>query len=383
MPQPATPMRYCGTSPWRRGVHPSGSFDDACTTEALALISCGAPNVGFAQRPPSSYGRGPGRYKVPQWLRGFGSHFALLCAAIAGIVPLLAIGFLAFMSNETPASGSVVVPVISPAVASPPRMESSLSLGSIDAVQVLAGLEGLRLDLRRQEESFAEAQAASASRIGRLESISARETQMPSPPTLPAVSLVSDASPLLALGVDWAAYGAGADIDSDNTSPGLGRDVVGRTTKLLAMLLPRYRNHFGNVSHHPTVVLAADNGPPSKCLTLDSGGGFVAIKFVKPVFVKHVAIEALPPWAMLHAGATPRRFQVRAWQIGDGEAGAEPYSANLGDFEYRLDGPSIQVFSLGQGSTDSKVKAVQLRFTENWGEEFTSICRIRVLGPAL
>lgn len=384
MPLSTTPLR-CGSSPWRRPASSAGyqslgnlgnlgslgSLDDVLDDRngALALI----PGRPMRER---QLPRAQTKDKVPAWFRGFGSQFALLCAALAGIMPLVAFAFLAYFSDDTGTSQNAAA-VPTPAAHSFPIMpaysyaEGSLHSRPPDMERLLANFEDFRLELRRQQESLVLAQTAASSRLGRLESMSSSQKTVTSPDL---ATLSAESSPLLGLGVDWAALWAGAEIDEHYTSPGLGRDVLGRTARVLSWMLPRYRTSFGNVSHPPAVALATDHGPPSKCFTLGANGGSVAVRFLIAVEASHVALEGLPPWAVFYPKTTPRRVEVRGWIADD----PEPYSAVLADFEYQLTGPRIQIFDLKPAG---KLRAVQFRFAENWGGDFISVCRVRVLGP--
>lgn len=190
-----------------------------------------------------------------------------------------------------------------------------------------------------------------------------------------AIALAAD--PLEGLGVDWAARFTGAEIDHGYTSPGLGRDVVGCAVRAVAALVPRYRAYAGNVSHPPEVALAADHAPPIRCFYF-GGKGTVAVRLLRATSPGHVAIEQPPSSSMVHPRAAPRSFKVYGWSTSEG---AEPYSLLLGSFEYLIEGPRIQVFQL-RAVPPGGLRGVQFAFGGNWGEDFTTACRLRVLGPA-
>ncbi|CAE8643748.1 unnamed protein product, partial [Polarella glacialis] len=183
------------------------------------------------------------------------------------------------------------------------------------------------------------------------------------------------------LGVDWASWGMGAEIDHGHTSPGLGRSLLGCASRAVTSLLPSQRTLFGFVSHPPEAVLAWDSAPPSRCYSIE-GNGAVAIRFLKPVRAGHVVLEQLPSWATAKPLAAPRSFEVLAWPADGVE---ESYSVKLGSFEYQLDGLRAQVFPLinDSGSVFSgNVKGIKFSFGQNWGEEgLTMVCRLRVLAP--
>lgn len=369
-----------------------------------SLQSAQEPTDEFAinlSPPPPLGGGGP-----PQWLRSFALPFALLCGALAGIVPLCAIACLGFFDDgESPApapAGPTQPPqpqlgwgqqwggwLVSsqPPSQLVPTAGDAAAVGAPDA-HLLGAVESLRHELRRQEASQKAVEASVSTRMQRLESSVASSVSSA------AVAAAAGASSLLGgalgrrstqelssvldgLGVDWLAWSAGAEIDAGYTSSGVGRGILGRAARAVAAAVPRYRTHLGNVSHPPEVVLAADAAPPTRCFTF-RGSGTIAVRLRADALLTHVAVEHVPAWAALKPHAVPRRFDVRARAAGSPAGSA--YGPALGSFEYAFDGPRVQVFSLGD--TGVLADAVQFTFTENWGEDFTAVCRVRALGPA-
>lgn len=149
-------------------------------------------------------------------------------------------------------------------------------------------------------------------------------------------------------------------------------------TRLLLFVNPSFRQTVGPASHPPEVVLAADAAPPSRCFKFE-GSGNVAIRFSRPVRIAHVALEKPPPEALLAPKSMPRRFSVFAWRASEG---SRPYGELVGEFQYELEGPRNQVFTLGSASSEKMHLAQALKFVlhDNWGEDFTSVCRLRAFG---
>mmetsp|Transcript_35362 Transcript_35362/g.75376 ORF Transcript_35362/g.75376 Transcript_35362/m.75376 type:complete len:424 (+) Transcript_35362:99-1370(+) len=195
-------------------------------------------------------------------------------------------------------------------------------------------------------------------------------------------------------GVDWAAWSAGADIDHSATSWGLGRDaspsgLLHRATRVMATVLPQYRAHIGPVSHPPSVVLAADAAPPSRCFRFE-GSGSIAIRLLHPRKLTHLVLERLLDWADLEPEASPRFFSAAAElaDVGRGDlttgddVAEDAYRHSLGDFEYALHGGRAQAFALPPSTSGTRlIRGVKLTFHRNWGGSFTSLCRVRLLGP--
>lgn len=366
-----------------------------CAEQTLALMAYNASPLRRGLQAPEAHQRPlarspslPWSARLPPWLRSFGVLFAVLCAAGLGIIPFLGAAVIAFLADEPsapPAQPSVQTalpqPVVLQAPAAPPVLPASG--GEAGSAAVLGALETLRRDLQAQELARQTSEVATGERVRRLEEAVAK-TAASGAVAGPVVQVVSEGAneggdATSGLGVDWAAWSAGAEIDYAHTSAGLGRGALGRAARAAAALLPRYRAYLGNVSHPPEVVLASESGPPSRCFAFGTNGS-VAVRFPKPVRPLHVAVERRPDWATLQRRAAPRRFEVRAWSAAPD---AEPYSASLGAFEYALDGPRAQVFALqGLDAVEGGVQAVQFVFLSNWGEDYTSVCRLRVLGKA-
>lgn len=303
---------------------------------------------------------------LPPWFRSFGLPFAVCCAAIAGIVPLFGVGLVALLSGDggSPAPAIHAVPI--PSIA-PPVLHSDAS-----STDVLVALDSLRRDMQQREGARQAYDEAVVARVRRLETAAVAHSPSSKRGAMGWSAQATD--PTAGLGVDWASWTAGAEIDYGYTSTGLGRSILGRASRLVTSLLPRYRVYAGNVSHPPDVVLAADFAPPTKCFAFQ-GEGTIAIRFPRVVSPTHIVMEQRPSLATLHPEAAPRHFEVRAWLA---QPGAEPYSESLGTFEFKLGDAPAQAFPV-QSARDSSVKAVQFVFRENWGQDYTSVCRLRVL----
>eukprot|EP00927_Polykrikos_kofoidii_P018288 TRINITY_DN18455_c0_g1_i1.p1 TRINITY_DN18455_c0_g1~~TRINITY_DN18455_c0_g1_i1.p1 ORF type:complete len:468 (+),score=87.92 TRINITY_DN18455_c0_g1_i1:39-1406(+) len=341
---------------------------------------------------------------APPWLRSFALPFALLCGALAGIIPLCAVAFFQLLGDsDTPAPAPL--PQAPPGV--PPQQvgwgsqwggwlsmsqpfgagsglagnTGQLMVGDASDGQLLGAVEALRNDMHRQVASQKAVEASIASRMQRLEASvsSAASVAAASASSLfGRRSTEEDRSSLDGLGVDWLAWSAGAEIDASYTSPGIGRGIVGRAARVAASVLPRYRASLGNVSHPPEVVLAADAAPPARCFTF-RGVGTIAVRLRGTAVLTHIAVENVPAWASVKPRAAPRHFEVRVRTPG--APSGSGFGAPLGAFEYVLDGGRVQVFSLGGAGVAAE--AVQFTFTGNWGEDFTAVCRLRALGPAI
>jgi len=267
---------------------------------------------------------------------------------------------------------SIVVPTVAP-----------LPPASVSEFDLMGTLSTFRQDLREQiqlhESTRQVSERAISMRMGSLEeklaASIARQVDAPQ-----VVTQVSSESVNLAdtLGIDWAAWTAGAEIDHSHTSAGLGRNPAGRLMRAITgRFAPQWRSFASNVSQPPEVVLAADSSPPSRCFSF-SGNGTLAIRLSRGVHLTHVVVEQLPVWAMTHAKATPRFFEVRATPSS---VPADQYSVALGKFEYALDGKRAQAFALEHG-THKRWQAIQLLFFGNWGDDHTAVCRIRAMGPS-
>lgn len=324
---------------------------------------------------------------LPPWFYGFGGHFALLCAALAGIVPFLGIAiFVCIGPGEDSASAASMKHLLTL-----PQGGGAEGVDNSVGSHLATVLHGLQQTLRQQEIARQASDATITERMRRLEDtlvahVAAVSTAaLPAGPARAVPQFLLPVSPdggdqIAGLGIDWAAWGAGAEIDHGSTSWGLGRKpsasgLMGRAARLVAAVLPRYRAYAGNVSHPAEVVLAADSAPPSKCFSF-WGNGTVAIRLLQPRRASHVVLEQMPAWATLLPQAAPRHFQVKAWEEGE----AEPYRTTLGSFEYALAGPRAQAFALSAASR--RARGFQFSFQGSWGAEHTSVCRLRVLGPA-
>uniref|UniRef100_A0A7S4RKT5 SUN domain-containing protein n=1 Tax=Alexandrium monilatum TaxID=311494 RepID=A0A7S4RKT5_9DINO len=358
-----------------------------CAEQALALFArdTASTRLGF-QVPPA--GRSPPRRRqaaldFPPWLRSFGGGCAVLCAALLGIIPFLGTGVVAFLLDAYSGQSAPAMQAAPPqhVVLQAPAAPAVLPVagGEVAGAAVLTALDGLRRDLQAQEHARKASETATGERVRRIEAAlaSGAGSGAAAGPLLQAApeSTSEGGDVTSGLGVDWAAWSAGAEIDQAHTSAGLGRDAVGRAARVAAALLPRYRGFAGNVSHPPEVVLASESGPPSRCFTFGPNGS-VAIRFPRAVQPLHVALEQRPAWATLRPRAAPRRFEVHVCPAGTED---EQYSVRLGAFEYALEGPRAQAFALELPATAQAVKFV---FLSNWGEDHTSVCRLRVLGEA-
>lgn len=314
---------------------------------------------------------------LPLGFRSFGGHCALLCAAIAGIVPFLGMAILACLDSGEEVTDIARTAQV-PTMQQPIVIDSRPSSTDDRLANVLADLQR---SLQQQDHARQSTEAAINNRMQTLEQ--ALASAAPARSTTASITDgLSEAQDMLAeLGVDWAAWGAGAEIDHAFTSCGLGREpsvngIFGRAVRAMASVAPRYRALASSISHPPEVVLATDVVAPSKCFSF-AGNGTVAIRFLHPQRVTHAVVERPPAWATLQPLAAPRFIEVRGWVAKEG---AEPYRAALGSFEYASAGPRAQVFATGDVGV---VQAVQFAFGRNWGEGHTSVCRLRLFGPRL
>jgi len=348
----------------------------------MALMAMGPTQSLGAEVLESS--RGEIRSFTPNWLRNFGGPFAALCAALTGIVPFFGVAVLALVMQDAGSfSGAPEVGL--------PSGGSQLEV---------TDFEGLWKELQRQEASRSSLDAAIAERMQRLEqaaktspdaalalsaaekavaAASAAEASAASAAAAASGSGAGQGDATVGLGVDWAAWGAGAFIDHGHSSGALGRHFTGRLGRLAASFLPQYRELFA-APHPPEVLLAWDSAPPSRCHSMVAAGGTVAIRFPQAVRASHVVIEQTPLWASSWPSrASPRHFQVQAWPA-DVEI---PYSVELGAFEYQLHGQRLQVFALTDTNgkaVSGRVQGIRFIFDDNWGEASLTVCRLRVFG---
>lgn len=340
-------------------------------------------------------------------LRDFGGHFAALCSALTGILLFLVIAALVLASGEAPDNTQAPVEAQGSQSAHFATRADIFSLWREhrhrEAKQEvsLANTEISEERLRRLERALEEKVPAAGFDVVELAAEKATKAQEKAAAAAAAAASSASAAraaaagasserhgsagesdPTIGLGVDWAAWRAGAEIDHSHSSPGLGRNTFSRFARLVATAFPQWRMLLDNAagSHPPEIVLAWDASPPLRCFSL-APGGVLSVRFLKPLRASHVAIEQTPHWAAAKPLAAPRRFEVRAWPAMEE---TEPYSIKLGAFEYQLEGLRSQVFSLTDSSGNAnggRVQAVQFRFLDNWGEEgLTSICRVRVFG---
>lgn len=311
-----------------------------------------------------------------QWARSSGVLFAVFCACLAGILPFAGIAVFSFLQGAGDADDA-------PLPLPPPPVEMLAPISTVASSapdpQLMGALTALQADLRQQLQQIEvdrhASQVSLSARMGRLEEGLASRSESGTA----AVDIVSQVDEpagdsLADLGVDWAAWTTGAEIDHQHTSTGLGRHAVGRAARALSVLAPRWRNAL-EVSQPAEVVLSSHSSPPSRCFSF-AGNGTIAIRFAKAVALTHVLVERLPRWATVHPTAQPRFVEVRA-QLRD-----EPgYSTTLASFQYLLEGPRSQAFPVAVEGRQNLVAAVQFFFSGNWGEEFTSVCRLRAMGP--
>jgi len=333
-------------------------------------VSCRNSGACAPTQPRAKLHRSP----LPTRVRICGGPLAILCSTCVNI-PLLLLNVFGLWSSQG-ISGSVNQ---SPVAQYQSRADTHV-MGSI-----LGTLEALRVDLRRQETRMAASDAAMGSRVARLESA---QMQGSSGGALPMQALATDiqqtdscANPVECPGIDWAAFSAGGEIDRAFTSSGLGRSPAGRISRGVAWLLPRFRAYIGNVSHPPEVALASDSAPPSKCFCFEGTQGTIAVRLLRAVRITHVVIEQRPQWATVLPRAAPRSFQVHGMPAENSVNEVSSYTLSLGEFEYQMDGPRTQVFLLSVSAMHQQVQAVKFTFLQNWGEDHTSVCRVRVLGP--
>lgn len=284
---------------------------------------------------------------------------AICCGAVAALAPILgALCISLAMNNEGDWK-----------LRQQDMSESSFSgPSSVGASpSSLIAIEAFRQDLALHEASQRSSESTMHGRVQLLEEgVNKVSDIVPQESIFVAVSTLSLAS----LGVDWAARTSGASIDHANTSPALGLDVSGSISRAIAAVMPRYKSHVGMVSHAPEVALAVDAAPPSRCFAFH-GNGTLAVQLSRAMAPTHAVVERLvSSWAQEPLTA-PKHVEVMARLEG-----AALYVESLGTFEYLLDGPQAQVFSL-QGPS-RPVRALMFRFGANWGADHTSICRVRI-----
>jgi len=314
-----------------------------------------------ADRPslPSSKSLGNGqsphrssKLVLPAKFRSFGLHFALLCAALAGIVPFLGMGIVALLDALSDRSSALQVPTHFQM--SPPSFPVDPSSDGVVA-QLSGAIDSLSRAMQQQEAAQRQSQADTTVKLRRLEDglSEARSTASyvaehlaASTGKVAALDADADASDLLGLGVDWAAWTAGAEIDHSATSRGLGREpsaagFAARTARVVAAAFPRYRSFVGKLSPPPEVVLAADSAPPSRCFIFE-GQGVLTVRLAQPHSLNHIVLERMASWAMLHPQSTPRHFQVHV----QNESSSETLQSIPADspFEYVLAGPRVRHF---------------------------------------
>lgn len=302
----------------------------------------------------------------PPWLKSAGCIFAVLCAALAGVVPFIAIACVALWNNS---GTSIPHNLLDFAHLHSLTASAARTAGTTDP-QLLVDLERLRA-----------VETATAVRIDRLEKALNQVANIAPGPlvtadqeTLRHQDIGNDV--VSTLGFDWAAWPAGARVEATLTSQGLGRGMLGRMVRAVSTLLPNYFAQCNNVSYPAEVVLAADSVPPSKCFTFRGDDGSIAIRFVRAIQPAHVVVEQMPIWATPHIHAAPRHFEVLAWGM-ETDSSSQALSVSLGKFEFMLQGPRAQVFRVN--SPMEAVRVLQFKFGANWGEDYTSICRLRVM----
>lgn len=349
MPATSSPFSRNGGSPADcREIGSCGSFNS--TPDSILASRRRASCSG-------GFGSSPVQNMPLMWLRSFGGPIILCCVAFAGFVVLFMIGLILLLSDEDPPAAPQVPTII----ASPPQMIHAGGVGTES--HLLAGaLDQLRRDMQSQERARQQSEDSLLSQLRRL-----------------GRSGVTASSQDMAAnyGADFAAHAAGGSIDHAHTSES-GRGVLGRLKRLIVLVRPGLRETMGPVLHPPEVALAADSSPPSRCFVLQDGGS-VAIRLGKSVRPTHVALEKPPPDALLAPKSMPRRFEVYVWRASEG---ARPYGELVGKFQYELDGPRTQFFDFGSTLPEKVrlVRGVKFVFLGNWGEDFTSVCRLRVFG---
>lgn len=329
------------------------------------------------EAPPSMGPSTPGKRRFER-LRRLNLPIAAFCAAVTGMVPL---GLMAFLLFSDVAEGFA---------------------GAAQLAELRLSVETLRQEVRRQDPAVASrllmleeaiagdtgaasssvaAAAADAARKSSAEARAAAERAAALAAAVGERSGTSDptSDAIAGLGVDWAAWSAGADIDRSQSSGGLGRSLLGRLGRVLATLVPVTRTFLGAASHSPEVVLTWETGLPSRCFELDLPRGSLAIRFSRDIRPSHVVLEQSPLWATTLPRAAPREFHVDVWPS---EGDLEPYAITVGSYEYQLTGPRSQVFAVNgtAGSVLSHVRGLRIRVESNWGEDHTLLCRVRVFG---
>jgi hypothetical protein len=383
-------MQYCpsprpSTSPYRQDFGVLNS-----PTQELQMVSAFISRSGETLKPEGSNSSS----KAPSWLRGFGGPFAVLCGALTGIVPFVVIAIIAIALAD---SGEPTKPDV------PPMVPVSTAPQAVD---------GLWAELQRQASAQRVSEATQMMRLQRIEealnsdsggrgseasaAVVAAErardkaeaaakaaiaaSKAASKGTAQTIDSSSDA--LAGLGIDWASWSMGAQIDRSATSPGLGRNSgsLGALRRLLELLAPSVGRRYLPVSQPPEVVLTSVAAPPSRCFTIDSSSGSIAIRFVKSIRPAHVVIEQMPQWATDRPMATPRHVEIFALPSN---SESSEYVTKVASFEYQLEGPRLQVFALASESGEilhGKVDGLKFAFQSNWGEDITLICRVRVFG---
>ncbi|CAE8637153.1 unnamed protein product, partial [Polarella glacialis] len=89
----SSPRSDGGRSPWRRSM---------ASPMAVPRLAIGNYNT-LGASPHRGVGA-PAAQVAPSWLRSFGAPFAVLCAALAGIVPFLGGAMLALMDDDSGSS---------------------------------------------------------------------------------------------------------------------------------------------------------------------------------------------------------------------------------------------------------------------------------------
>ena len=308
-----------------------------------------------------------------------GVAFAILCCATTGIVPLLGIGVM-LLQDE-----SAAIPMAPPAPAPVKVDVSGLSSYSREVPDALNSMAWKRL--QRLEEAFASElpgrqaaamEAAEQARESERKAWAAAKAaenaaQRVGSEGVPSSATVPDFGDL---GVDYAAWKAGAEIDHSHTTSGLHRGFWSRVVRVVTSLVPGWRM-LAATSHPPEVVLTWETGPPSRCFALNGQSAKISILFWQPLRPSHMALEQSPSWAM-DPRTSPKNFEVYVWPTGMDDA----YSLKLGNFEFLGGSQIFNLTSEAMGTTGPMglVRGLQVRIQSNWGEEHTSICRLRVFG---
>ncbi|XP_065193648.1 klaroid protein-like isoform X2 [Sycon ciliatum] len=164
---------------------------------------------------------------------------------------------------------------------------------------------------------------------------------------------------------DYAMEAQGGQVFIEGTSPSFDPGV---RMKLLGFSL-------FSLSYPPRLAISPEI-LPGNCWPLSGTSGHITLILSADIRVTHVSVDHIPASLTTDGKRTsaPRAFSVVALSEQTSVDGD-----SLGDFEYKLDGPSVQTFPVQ--SSPNVVRYVRFNVTSNHGHsDYTCLYRLRVHG---